>query len=69
MQYTGKEIKAMNLPSGTRLTKVKCYDGNTSNLVSIDYVLKSDERHDEEVEDLQQVSDGYFTDTWNIRIK
>ena len=69
MQYTGKEIKAMNLPSGTRLTKVKCYDGNTGNLVSIDYVLKSDERHDEEVEDLQQVSDGYFTDTWNIRIK
>jgi len=68
-QLTAQEVKAMNLPSGTRLTKVKCYDGNTGNLVGIDYVLKSDERHDEEVHDLLQVAYGYFTETWNVKIK
>jgi len=68
-QLTAKEVKAMDLPSGTKLTKVKCYDGNTGNLASIDYVLKSDPDHDEEVHDLLQVADGYFTEIWNVKIK
>ena len=68
-QLKAKDVQALNLPSGTPLTKVKCFDGNTGNLVSIDYVLKSDPRHDDEVYDLMQVADGYFTETWNVKIK
>jgi len=63
-----KDVEAMNLSSGTKLTKVMCYDGNTGNLVSVDYVLRDDPGHDEEVHDLEQVASGYYTDTRNVKI-
>ena len=68
-QLKASDVKAMNLPSGTKFTKVKCFDGNTGNCVSIDYVLESDPEHDSEVDDLREVADGYFTETWRCSLK
>ena len=62
------EVKEMNLPSGTELTKVKCYDSD-GRLVDVDYFLKTDPKHDELVADAKEVAPNYFTETWNAKIK
>jgi len=68
-QLKAKDVKALNLPSGTKLTKVECYNVHTGNLESVDYVLASDPNYDEEIEDLQSVPSGYMTDTTKLKMK
>jgi hypothetical protein len=50
-----------NLPAGTIAWKVKTFDGNTGNCVSIEYTLdKSD------LADMRTVACGYFTETYKL---
>lgn len=65
MQLTQKEWALQ--PEGTKAFKVKTFDGNNAKCIGITYILKTG--NDEESEDLQdakEVSDGYFTETWNV---
>ncbi len=58
-----KEFKPVweTLPAGTIAWKVKTFDGNTGNCVGIEYTLDS-----ENLQDMKEVSDGYFTETWKM---
>ena len=42
--------------------KVKTFDGNTGNCVGIEYTLEPDD-----LPDMKEVSDGYFTETWKLK--
>ena len=67
MIVTSTEVKES--ASGTRFTKVKCYDPD-SNLCAIDYIpFDNNPDYDSGVEDCQSVSPGYLTDTSNIKRK
>ena len=56
-------------PSGTRFTKVKCYDGN-GNLCSITYTPRDNNPdYDDDLEDMKEVAIGYFTETSHIKRK
>ena len=58
-----KEFKPIwdQLPIGTKAVKVKTYDGNNGDLVSVEYSLDRDD-----IEQMQEVSYGYFTETYTI---
>lgn len=60
---TSKEFKPIweSLASGTLAWKVKTFDGNTGNCVSIEYTL---DRND--LEDMKAVTYGYFTETYRL---
>lgn len=60
---TSAEFKPIweSLPSGTIAYKVKTYDGNSGKCVAIEYTLDNDD-----LEDMKEVSDGYFTETYRI---
>jgi len=67
-QLTGKEFTA--LPSGTKATKVKVFNGNTGNQVDAIYILKENNNdYDEDLSDAQEVADGYFTEKWSVTHK
>lgn len=59
-----KEFKPVweTLEPGTKAWKVKTFDGNTGNCVGIEYTLDPDN----DLEDMKEVSDGYFTETWTL---
>lgn len=65
-QLTNKEFSL--LPSGTRATKVKYFDGDGNQSPST-YVLLDDPDYSKEREDALQVAEGYFTETWNVTRK
>lgn len=60
---SSKEFKPIwdSLPKGTKAWKVKTFDGNTGNCVGIEYTLDS-----EDLQDMKEVSGGYFTETWKL---
>ena len=67
-QLTNKEFA--ELPSGTKATKVKVFDGDTGNQVDAVYILKENNNdYDEELQDAQEVADGYFTEIWAVTRK
>lgn len=59
-----KEFKPIwdSVPAGTIAWKVKTFDGNTGNCVGIEYTLD----RDEDIEDMKQVSAGYYTETYKL---
>jgi len=67
MKATKAEVLAS--PSGTRFTKVKCYDGD-GNLCDVEYIPKDNNQdYDDDLKDSKEVADGYFTETWHITRK
>jgi hypothetical protein len=50
------------LPAGSIAWKVKTIDGNDGKCVGIEYTLD----RDEDLDDMKEVSDGYFTETYKI---
>ena len=61
---TTNEFKPIweSLPAGSVAWKVKTIDGNNGKCVGIEYTLN----YDEDIADMKEVSDGYFTETWRI---
>ena len=65
MKATKDEVIAS--PSGTRFTKVKCYNGE-GNLCGIEYIPRDgNPDYDNDLEDAQAVAPGYWTDTTQIK--
>jgi len=61
MNATTDEVKAS--ASGTRFTKVKCYNGE-GELCALDWIPRDNNPdYDSDLSDAQEVSDGYFTET------
>lgn len=60
---SSKEFKPIweALPPSSMAWKVKTFDGNSGKCVSIEYTLDHDD-----VADMKEVSDGYFTETYKI---
>ena len=63
---TAKEFSSQ--PSGTTATKIKYFDGD-GNQEPSEYILKSDPDYDNEVEQAQEVTPGYFTERWTVTRK
>ena len=67
MNVTIEEILAS--PSGSRFTKVKCY--NDAGIVcSVEYIPRDNNPdYDDDLEDAQQFAPGYFSDIFHIKRK
>ena len=65
MTTTKEEILAS--PSGTRFTKVKCYNGE-GDLCGIDYIPRDNNPdYDDDLENAKAIAPGYFTETSHIK--
>ena len=60
---TTKDFKPIweTLPQGSTAWKVKTFNGNTGKCCGIEYTLDYDD-----IADMKEVSDGYFTETYHI---
>ena len=67
MIVTTAEVNAS--PSGTKYTKVKCYNGE-GQLCGLDYIPKDNNPdYDSDLNDALGVAPGYFTETSYIKRK